>query len=182
MKRILLLLCALSFSCMCLAQGNFHDFQVTDIDGNRFDLATLKGKKVLVVNVASKCGLTPQYEQLQALYEKYKDRDFVVVGFPSNNFREQEPGSDQDIKAFCTSKYNVTFPMMAKIDVTGAAKAPVYKWLTEKAANGKADAGVQWNFQKFMVDERGDWVGFVAPRESPLCDRIVDWIESGRMP
>jgi glutathione peroxidase len=161
-----------------LGQKSLYDFQVKDIDGNDFDLSSLKGKKVLVVNVASKCGLTPQYEKLQQLYEKYKDDNFVVVGFPANNFNGQEPGTNEEIKTFCTLKYDVTFPIMSKIDVKGEDKAPVYKWLTEKSENGKIDAEVQWNFQKFLVDENGQLVDFVAPREDPFCDKIVNWIES----
>ncbi|MFR3214976.1 MAG: glutathione peroxidase [Dysgonomonas mossii] len=160
-----------------IAQVSLYDFKVKDIDGNNFDLSSLKGKKVLVVNVASKCGLTPQYDKLQDLYEKYKDKNFVVIGFPANNFNGQEPGTNEEIKTFCTLNYNVSFPMMSKIDVVGDKKAPLYKWLTEKSQNGKMDAEVQWNFQKFMIDENGQLVDFVAPREDPFCDKIINWIE-----
>lgn len=156
---------------------SLYDFKVKDIDGKDFDFSSLKGKKVLIVNVASKCGYTPQYKDLEALYEKYKDRNFVVVGFPANNFRGQEPGTNGDIKEFCTLNYGVTFPMMSKIDVVGDAKVPIYKWLTEKKVNGLMDAEVQWNFQKFMVNERGELVGFALPKEKPFCDKIVKWIE-----
>jgi len=159
------------------AQTGFYDFKVTDIDGNEFDMSSLKGKKVLVVNVASKCGLTPQYAKLQELYEKYKDENFIIIGFPANNFLRQEPGTDEEIKTFCTLNYNVTFPMMSKIDVTGKNKAPIYQWLTEKARNGKKNVKVQWNFQKFMIDENGEWVDFVSPREDPFSEKIVQWIE-----
>lgn len=157
---------------------NLYSFKVKDIDGKEFDLSSLKGKKVLVVNVASKCGLTPQYEKLQELYEKYKDNNFVVIGFPANNFKGQEPGTDEEIKTFCTLTYNVSFPMMSKIDVVGENKAPLYAWLTEKSQNGKSDAEVQWNFQKFMVDENGNLVDFAAPREDPFSDKIIKWIEN----
>lgn len=160
-----------------IAQVSLYDFKVKDIDGNNFDLSSLKGKKVLVVNVASKCGLTPQYNKLQDLYEKYKDKNFVVIGFPANNFNGQEPGTNEEIKTFCTLNYNVSFPMMSKIDVVGDKKAPLYKWLTEKSQNGKMDAEVQWNFQKFMIDENGKLVDFVTPREDPFCDKIINWIE-----
>lgn len=153
-----------------------HDFKVNDIDGKEFDLASLKGKKVLVVNVASKCGLTPQYEDLQALYEKYGDEKFVVIGFPANNFMGQEPGSNEDIKEFCTLNYGVTFPMMEKISVKGKDQAPIYKWLTQSSENGKIDQEVTWNFQKFMVDEEGRLVDVVMPKENPLIDKIVNWI------
>jgi glutathione peroxidase len=158
-------------------QKSLYDFKVKDIDGKEFDMSTLKGRKVLIVNVASKCGLTPQYEKLRQLYEKYKDRGFVIVGFPANDFKGQEPGSNEEIKAFCTLNYNVSFPMMSKIEVTGENKAPVYKWLTEKSENGKMNAEVQWNFQKFMIDENGRLIDFAAPREDPFSDKIVKWIE-----
>lgn len=153
-----------------------HRFIVKDIDGNDFSLASFKGKKVLVVNVASKCGLTPQYEQLQELYEKYNHLNFVVIGFPSNNFLGQEPGSNLQIKEFCTTRYGVTFPMMEKISVKGKNQAPLYKWLTKKSENGIIDQPVTWNFQKFMVDEEGQLVDVVMPKESPMSEKIVRWI------
>lgn len=153
-----------------------HDFTVKDIDGNEFDLATLKGKKVLVVNVASRCGLTPQYEELQKLYSIYQDKGFTVIGFPANNFNGQEPGTNEEIKEFCTGNYGVTFPMMSKISVKGEDMAPLYRWLTQKAENGVMDQEVTWNFQKFMIDEEGRLVDVVMPRESPLSDKIVEWI------
>lgn len=157
----------------------FHDFTVKDIDGKEFDLASLKGKKVLVVNVASKCGLTPQYEDLQALYDKYKDRNFTVIGFPANNFAGQEPGTIAQIKEFCTLNYGVTFPMMDKISVKGKDQAPVYNWLTHKSENGKIDQEVTWNFQKFMIDEEGNLVDVVQPKESPMSEKIIKWITGG---
>jgi glutathione peroxidase len=156
-----------------------HDFTVKDIDGNDFDLASLKGKKVLVVNVASKCGLTPQYEQLQELYEKYGDEQFVVIGFPANNFKDQEPGSNLEIKEFCTANYGVTFPLMDKISVIGDDQAPLYRWLTQKSENGKIDQEVTWNFQKFLIDEEGHLVDVVMPRESPMSEKIVNWVTKG---
>lgn len=166
--------------CTTAQSKSLHDFKVTDINGQEFDMAKLKGKKVLIVNVASKCGLTPQYEKLQALYSKYKERGFVVVGFPANNFMGQEPGTDKEIKTFCVSKYDVSFPMMSKIDVKGDSTAPIYLWLTQKTLNGKLDAPIQWNFQKFMIDEQGHIVDFVSPKEDPFCDKIVKWIESNK--
>lgn len=177
MKHLILTTLFSIISTVMIAQVSLYDFKVKDIDGNNFDLSSLKGKKVLVVNVASKCGLTPQYDKLQQLYEKYKDNNFVVIGFPANNFNGQEPGTNEDIKTFCTLNYNVSFPMMSKIDVVGENKASIYKWLTEKSQNGKIDAEVQWNFQKFMIDENGQIVDFVAPREDPFCDKIINWIE-----
>lgn len=156
--------------------NTLHDFTVKDIDGNTVDLSLLKGKKVLVVNVASKCGLTPQYEELQALYDRYKEQDFIVIGFPANNFNEQEPGSNAEIKEFCTLNYGVTFPMMGKISVAGVDQAPLYQWLTQKSENGVLDQEVTWNFQKYLVDEEGRLVDVVLPRESPLSEKIVGWI------
>ncbi|MCE5206461.1 MAG: glutathione peroxidase [Porphyromonadaceae bacterium] len=153
-----------------------HDFTVKDIDGKPFNMASLKGKKVLIVNVASKCGFTPQYEDLQTLYGRYKTRNFVVIGFPANNFKNQEPGINRDIKEFCTANYGVTFPMMEKISVKGEDQAPLYKWLTRKADNGVMDQEVTWNFQKYLVDEQGRLVDVVMPKESPLSDKIVKWI------
>lgn len=157
-------------------EKTLHDFTVKDINGNTFDLASLKGKKVLIVNVASKCGLTPQYDDLQALYTRYGDKKFVVIGFPANNFNNQEPGSNSEIKEFCTANYGVTFPMMEKISVKGEDQAPLYKWLTQKSENGVLDQEVTWNFQKFMVDEQGQLVDVALPRESPMSDKIVKWI------
>ena len=155
-----------------------HDFVVKDINGKDFDLATLKGNKVLVVNVASKCGLTPQYEDLQALYDKYKNKGFVVIGFPANNFMGQEPGTNSEIMEFCSVNYGVTFPMMDKISVKGKEQAPLYKWLTNKSENGKLDQKVTWNFQKFMIDEDGNLVDVVMPKESPMSDKIINWLNN----
>ena len=155
-----------------------HDFVVKDINGKDFDLASLKGKKVLVVNVASKCGLTPQYEDLQALYNKYKNKGFVVIGFPANNFMGQEPGTNNEIMEFCSVNYGVTFPMMDKISVKGKDQSPLYKWLTNKSENGKIDQKVTWNFQKFMIDEEGHLVDVVMPKESPMSDKIINWLNN----
>lgn len=159
-----------------MEEKRLHDFVVKDIDGNDFDMASLKGKKVLVVNVASKCGLTPQYEQLQELYDKFRHRNFVIVGFPANNFMGQEPGSNLEIKEFCTANYGVTFPMMEKISVKGKDQAPLYQWLTKKSENGVIDQEVTWNFQKYLIDEEGRLVDVVMPKESPMSDKIVNWI------
>ncbi len=171
MKTFVLMMVSLLFAISSEAQNkSFYDFTVKTIDGKDFPLSSLKGKKVLVVNVASKCGLTPQYAQLEKLYEKYKEKDFVVIGFPANNFMGQEPGSNEEIAKFCSLNYDVTFPMMAKISVKGKDMAPLYQWLTEKKQNGKENAPVQWNFQKFMIDENGHWVGVVSPKESPFSE------------
>jgi glutathione peroxidase len=157
-------------------KANFHSFKTKTIDGADFDLASLKGKKVLVVNTASKCGLTPQYKDLQELYAKYGDDKFMVIGFPANNFLSQEPGSNADIKQFCKEEYKVTFPMMQKISVKGDDMDPIYKWLTSKALNGKMDAEVSWNFQKFMIDENGNFVDMVSPKTKPNDEKILKWI------
>lgn len=176
MKKLIFIL-FLSLSGWAMAQDkNLYDFKVTDIDGEVFDMATLKGKKVLIVNVASKCGLTPQYEQLESLYKKYQQQGFTIIGFPSGNFKDQELATNEEIKEFCSQNYGVTFPIMSKVDVVGKNKIPLYKWLTEKSENNLWDAEVQWNFQKFMIDESGHLVDWVAPRESPLSNKIVMWL------
>ncbi len=171
---VIVLLFATMFSFA--QQTNFHSFKTKTIDGKPIDLASLKGKKVLVVNTASKCGNTPQYKDLQALYLKYGGDKFVIIGFPANNFMSQEPGSNAEIKQFCTENYQVTFPMMQKISVKGDDIDPIYKWLTTKALNGKMDAEVSWNFQKFMIDEKGNLVDMASPRTKPNDDQIVKWI------
>jgi glutathione peroxidase len=156
---------------------SFYDFKVTTIDGRPFDLSTLKGKKVLVVNTASKCGYTPQYAQLEELYKKYGDNKFTIIGFPANNFMSQEPGTNEEIKQFCSLNYGVTFQMMSKISVKGKDMDPLYRWLTNKDENGVMDAPVKWNFQKFMIDENGKLSGMAPPGEKPDSEKIVNWIE-----
>jgi len=156
---------------------SFYDFKVTDIDGKPFDLATLKGKKVLVVNTASKCGNTPQYAQLEDIYKKYGGDKFAIIAFPENDFLYQEPGTNAEIKQFCTSRYGVTFPVMAKISVKGKDIHPLYEWLTSKDENGVMDAPVKWNFQKFMINENGKLVDMAPPKELPTSERIIKWIE-----
>lgn len=177
MKTLLSISLIILFSMNLSAQNNFHSFKVKDINGKEFDLASLKGKKVLVVNVASKCGYTPQYKDLEALYEKYKAKNFVIIGFPANNFGAQEPGTDSEIKEFCTKNYGVTFPMMSKISVKGDDMAPVYQWLTQKSQNGVLDSEVKWNFSKFLIDENGRMVAAYPSGEKPMSDKITSWIE-----
>lgn len=155
----------------------FYDFEAKTIDGKVLKMSELKGKKVLVVNTASKCGFTPQYKDLETMYKKYGGDKFTIIGFPENNFLWQEPGSDKDIKEFCTVNYGVTFQMMSKISVKGKDIHPIYKWLTEKSENGVMDAPVKWNFQKFLIDENGNLVDFVPPADGPFTDKIVKWIE-----
>lgn len=172
-----LLLALLSVAVFAQPSGTFYNFKTIDIDGKPFDFSSLKGKKVLIVNTASQCGNTPQYEKLQALYDQYQSKNFVIIGFPANNFGGQEPGSNKEIKEFCTSSYKVTFPMMGKISVKGKDVDPIYKWLTSKAENGLMDAAVTWNFQKFMIDEYGNLVGMVPPSENPMSPKILNWIK-----
>ena len=155
---------------------SIHDFSVTDIYGKNFDFNNMKGKKIMVVNTASKCGLTPQYKALEKLYKEYKDKNFIVVGFPSNNFLWQEPGTDDQIAEFCKENYGVSFPMMSKISVIGNDKHPVYKFLTEKEKNGVLDSRVTWNFQKYLLDEDGKLNRVISPRIQPDDKSIIDWI------
>ncbi|WP_340115121.1 glutathione peroxidase [Maribellus mangrovi] len=178
MKSTIVFLTLLFIISLSFTQSQFYQFTVKDIDGNNFDLSTLKGKKVLVVNTASKCGFTPQYEQLQQLYEKYGGDHFTIIGFPANNFLKQEPGSNEEIKDFCQKNYGVTFPMMAKISVKGDDMHPLYHWLTEKSKNGVMDSKVGWNFQKYLIDENGNLVDMVKSKVKPDDERIVSWIEN----
>lgn len=162
-----------------MAQTNFHDFTVKTIEGDSLKLSSFKGKKVLVVNTASECGLTPQYQTLEEIYKEYGQmNNFVVIGFPANNFGQQEPGSDKEIATFCEQNYGVSFPMMSKISVKGGDMHPLYKWLTTKALNQVEDTEVTWNFQKYMIDEDGNYVGMVEPQETPASMKILEWIKS----
>jgi glutathione peroxidase len=158
------------------SQQSFYDFKVKSIDGSEFDFATLKGKKVLVVNTASKCGFTPQYADLEKLYKEYKDRNFVIIGFPANNFLSQEPGTNEEIKTFCSINYGVTFPMMEKISVKGKDIHPLYKWLTLKSENKVMDSKVKWNFQKYLINEDGTLFDVVYPSDEPYSDKIINWL------
>ncbi|MBF03816.1 MAG: glutathione peroxidase [Flavobacterium sp.] len=157
---------------------NIYQFKVEDIEGNTFDFTSLKGKKIMIVNTASKCGLTPQYKDLQALYDKYKDQNFVIVGFPANNFASQEPGNNEEIATFCERNYGVTFPMMSKISVKGHDMHPLYVFLTQKAKNGFEDSEVSWNFQKYLINENGEVEKVISPRTLPTDASVVDWIEN----
>jgi glutathione peroxidase len=154
MKKLFVLLALLGTTLMA-AEKTVYDFTLNSIEGQATPLASFKGKLVLLVNVASRCGFTPQYAGLEALYEKYKDRGFVIVGIPANNFGAQEPGSNQEIKTFCTSKYHVTFPMMSKVSVKGSDITPLYAFLTDKSSNPKTGGDIGWNFTKFLVGPDG---------------------------
>jgi glutathione peroxidase len=153
------------------SQG-FYDFKVNTLEGQPFDFASLKGKKVMIVNTASKCGYTPQYKDLEALYEKHSGSNFVIIGFPANNFMGQEPGSAAEIREFCTEKYGVTFPLMEKISVKGKDMHPVYQWLTSKSKNGVMDSEVKWNFQKYLIDENGNLVDVLYSKEKPESEKV----------
>jgi glutathione peroxidase len=178
-KTYLLILMSSLFVMTSMAQTQtFHDFTMKTISGEDLDLSAYKGKKVLVVNTASKCGLTPQYEELEALYKEYGGDRFTIIGFPANNFMSQEPGTDEEIKEFCEVNYGVTFQMMSKISVKGKDMHPLYHWLTEKELNGLEDSKVSWNFQKYMIDEEGRLVGHLSPKTSPKSDEIINWIKS----
>ena len=157
---------------------SFFDFTVKDIDGNDFDLKQLKGKKILVVNTASECGFTSQYEDLQKLYEAYKNQNFTVIGFPSNDFGDQEPGNNQKIKQFCTQQFKVTFPMMSKISVIGEEQHPLYQFLTQKNKNGKMDSEVKWNFQKYLINPDGSLAEVYYSKTNPMDEEIQSWIKS----
>jgi len=177
-KRIYSLLYLLMISLAGFAQASgFYDFKVKTIDGKEFDFASLKGKKVMIVNTASKCGNTPQYKDLENLYNQY-GRELVIIGFPANDFGNQEPGTNAEIRKFCTDNYDVTFPMMAKISVKGDDMSPVYKWLTSKAENGVMDSRVTWNFQKYLIDENGKLLKMIVPKEKPNSEEIITWLAS----
>ena len=157
--------------------SGLYDFKVKTLEGGDFDFSTLKGKKVMIVNTASKCGFTPQYKDLEEVYEKYQG-DFVIIGFPANNFASQEPGTATEIRKFCTDNYGVKFPMMAKISVKGNDMAPIYKWLTSKEKKGVMDSEVKWNFQKYLIDENGKLVDVIYSKDKPTSDKVIAWISS----
>ena len=154
-----------------------YQFTVEDINGKPFALADLKGKKVMIVNTASKHDLTPQYKELEALYQQYKDKDFIIIGFPANNFLGQEPGSNEQIASFCSINYGVTFPMMSKISVKGKNMHPLYQFLTQKSKNGVEDSKVKWNFQKYLIGRDGKLEKVIDPKTLPSSDEVTQWIE-----
>ena len=160
---------------MISAKGDktIYDFTVTSIEGEEVSLSQYRGKVVLIVNVASKCGYTSQYEDLQKLYEEYKDRGFVILGFPANDFMGQEPGSDEEIQSFCKKNFGVTFPMFSKISVKGDDQAELYRYLTDKSQNGVVDGKVKWNFQKYLIDQSGRPVKKFKPGVKPYDDELI---------
>jgi glutathione peroxidase len=154
------------------------DFKVQDIDGKTVELAKFKGEVLLVVNTASQCGYTPQYKNLEAVYEKYKGQGFEVLAFPANEFGRQEPGTDAEIKEFCTGKYNVTFPLFSKIVVKGAGIHPLYQFLTAKESNPKFAGDIPWNFAKFLVNRKGEVIARFAPGDKPDSAKVASAIEA----
>ena len=185
MFKILIAASALMLASFIVPRGPFiprgvstsiHQFQVPALDGGVIDFASFKGKKILVVNTASKCGYTPQYEFLEKLYSNYGDK-LVIVGFPANNFGQQEPGSNVEIKEFCQKNYGVTFPMASKISVKGEDVAPIYKWLTSKTENGILDAQIGWNFTKFMLDENGKMLACFPSKTEPDSEEITKFLK-----
>ncbi|WP_294822546.1 glutathione peroxidase [uncultured Flavobacterium sp.] len=161
-----------------MEKETIYQYKVKDLTGKEFDFESLKGKKVMIVNTASKCGLTPQYKDLEALYKEYKDKGLVIVGFPANNFAAQEPGTNAEIAEFCEMNYGVTFPMMEKISVKGDDMAPIYHFLTEKDKNGLQDSEVEWNFQKYLVNEKGQLEKVIGPQTLPTDPQVIDWIKA----
>lgn len=195
MKNILAIAtCALTlFSCQNQAQPkqsnsnmsaenvvkeNIYQFKVEDLSGKIFDFASLKGKKIIVVNTASKCGNTPQYKDLEAVYNEYKDKGVVVIGFPANNFMSQEPGTNEEIATFCQKNYGVTFPMMSKVSVKGDDMCAMYQFLTQKAKNGLQDSKVDWNFQKYLINEKGELDKVISPGTLVTEAEVMNWIKS----
>jgi glutathione peroxidase len=167
---------AMIFSLLLVAGTTVYDFKVPALDGSTIDFSQYKGKKILIVNTASKCGFTPQYADLEKLYEKYKDK-LVIIGFPANNFAQQEPGSNADIKEFCTKNYGVTFPMADKVDVIGDNTHPLFKYLTAEAKKlGVADPVIKWNFTKFLVDEKGTLIAVFPSKVKPMDDEITKYL------
>ena len=181
MKQLIMLLSI--FSMINFAKGqegeltSFYDLKAQTLEGKEYNFSDLKGMKVLIVNTASKCGFTPQYEQLEELHDKYGAGNFVILGFPCNQFGSQEPGTNEEIGAFCQKNYGVSFQMMDKIDVKGDNVHPVYQWLTSKNINGVKSTSVKWNFQKYLVDENGNWIDTYSSMTKPTDSDITEWIE-----
>jgi glutathione peroxidase len=185
MKKIIMIfwVCMVTVSGMVLLGSDgpvksIYDFKMIDIDGKDVSLDQYKGQVVMIVNVASKCGFTPQYEGLQKIYSRYKDRGFVILGFPANNFREQEPGTNAEIKNFCTVNYGVEFPMFSKISVLGDDMHPLYRFLTGKETNPEFSGDIRWNFDKFLFSKEGKVVARFHPKVKPDSDKIIQTIET----
>lgn len=189
MKKALIIVCGVFLFWNCQGQNKpakkdatmpkqtIYQFKVKDLSGKEFDFASLKGKKIMVVNTASKCGLTPQYKDLEALYKEYASKGLVIVGFPANNFAGQEPGTNEEIASFCQLNYGVTFPMMDKVSVKGDDMCAVYQFLTQKSKNGLQDSEVSWNFQKYLLNENGELVKVISPRTLPNDPEVLNWVK-----
>lgn len=182
MKAVCLLVCIPLFGAFSQNKTStptsIHQFKAKDIDGNDIDFSKFKGKKLLIVNTASECGFTPQYKDLEALYQKYKNNNFLIIAFPCNDFGGQEPGDKDQIKSFCQKNYGVSFLIMEKIKIKGNDAHPIYQWLTQKEKNGVKSSTVMWNFQKYLIDENGHLVDYFNSAISPLSDKITKWIEN----
>jgi len=176
-KLVLTLMLTIAAAVAGAEAHSIYDFTMKSIDGQQVSLKSYHGKVVLLVNVASKCGFTPQYAALESLYEKYKDKGFVIVGVPANNFMQQEPGTDAEIKTFCTNKYNVSFPMMSKVSVLGEDKTPLYVFLTDKSSDPKFSGDIKWNFTKFLFDRNGSPVARFEPNVKPDSPEVIAAIE-----
>ena len=177
-KFSLILMLFVACASLLAESKSIYDFTIKSIDGQQVNLGSYSGKVVLLVNVASKCGFTPQYAGLEKLYEKYKDRGLVIVGIPANNFAQQEPGTNDEIKKFCSNKYNVTFPMMSKVSVLGDDKTPLYVFLTAKDTDPKFSGDIQWNFTKFLFDRNGNPIARFEPNVTPDSTEVTAAIES----
>lgn len=158
-----------------ITASSIYDFKVEGLEGGSIDLSQYKGKKIMIVNTASKCGNTPQYAELEQLYEKYKDK-LVIIGFPANNFGQQEPGTNTEIKEFCTKNYGVTFPMAAKVSVKGDDIAPIFKYLTDEAKKLGFDDPIKWNFTKFLLDENGKLITVIHNRTKPMSEDVLKYL------
>jgi glutathione peroxidase len=175
--KLNLLIVALLLSIQNFGQKKtLYDFTAKTIDGKEFDFSTLKGKKVLIVNIATECSLAPQLKKLQELYEEYGGDDFEIIGFPCNDFGKQEPGDNEHIHQVCSNKYAITFQIMEKISIKGDNPHPIYKWLTSSEENGTLDARVTWNYQKFIINENGEVVDSFSPISSPKSNRMIEWL------
>ncbi|MDI5950161.1 glutathione peroxidase [Flavobacterium sp. LB2P87] len=167
-----------NMSTPSIAKETIYQFKVEDLSGKSFDFASLKGKKIMIVNTASKCGLTPQYKDLEATYKEYKDKGLVIVGFPANNFASQEPGTNEEIATFCQLNYGVTFPMMDKVSVKGDDMAAIYQFLTQESKNGLQDSTVEWNFQKYLINEKGELEKVISPKTLVTDPEVLNWIKA----
>ena len=167
---------SIAFSYFHAMSKTVYDFAINDINGNRLDLSKFKGKKILLVNTASACGLTPQYKQLEELYENYKEK-VQVIGLPCNDFGVQEPGNAEEITKFCEVNFGVTFPLTEKVKILGSTPHPLYEFLMNKELNGYADSEVKWNFQKYLIDENGDLINVIHPQVEPLSEEVLSLIE-----